>query len=146
MLFFTSLPNPKSYSFVRVSRGPSRHLITPNGDRQREICLLTNPVWVLALRTPDFRPQTPSQLRLKRRRWGFRRFGSIGKPLASFYPFYARNNSVWNQENKKRREKQSRKKSQSRIITSLIFWLLFSMCVYCLKRNPFTIETNRLYS
>ncbi|TYI05926.1 hypothetical protein ES332_A10G122900v1 [Gossypium tomentosum] len=63
---------------VRISRGPSRHLTTLNGDRRREICTLANPAWVLTLRASDFSPYTPSRLQLKRRRRGFRRFVLIG--------------------------------------------------------------------
>ncbi|KHG18059.1 Deferrochelatase/peroxidase EfeB [Gossypium arboreum] len=47
---------------------------SPSGDRRRETCSPINPTWIHAMRTPDFRPQTPSRLRLKQRRWGFQRF------------------------------------------------------------------------
>ncbi|XP_040934442.1 uncharacterized protein [Gossypium hirsutum] len=76
---------------VRISRGPSRHLTTLNGDRRREICTLPDPAWVLTLRASDFSPYTPSRLQLKQRRRGFRRFVLIG----SFSMLYCNFRETW---------------------------------------------------
>ncbi|KHG29696.1 Chitin synthase 2 [Gossypium arboreum] len=47
------------------------------------------------MRTSDFRPQTPSRLRLKQRRWDSGGSFIWVNSFASFYPLYTRNNSMY---------------------------------------------------